>query len=125
VGSRIERGEPCKLTTNQCDGPRLICAPLTPGAPRRCRPLPAKGELCGDPEHSMECQPGLFCEINDATPRCKSPLPRGAACRAEDACEDGLVCKGLVLGEVVITYAGAQKVVKPGQCKLKSSEATP
>ncbi|MFT3775720.1 MAG: hypothetical protein QM820_61015 [Minicystis sp.] len=118
-------GEPCKLTVNQCDGPRLTCAPPSPGAPRRCRPLPAKGELCGDPEISQECQPGLFCDINDAIPKCKSFLPPGAACRTEDACEDGLVCDGLVLGEISIRTSGAHKVTKAGQCKPKPSTAIP
>jgi hypothetical protein len=115
---RLGADEACQESRLPCAEP-LVCNPSRPGA-ATCGPPPGEGESCGSREQSRFCQPGLFCDINEPKPRCRKPLPVGAACRTEDACDERLDCEGLVLGAPTLVYAGASVVRAPGHCRPRA-----
>lgn len=106
---RADVGEECRGHWQWCkDG--LVCDgyragnddghygyPETPG---RCSAGKRLGEGCVPPSTASGevCEAPLFCDWGADAPVCRAPLAEGAECRWLDACADGLVCRGLVLG---------------------------
>jgi hypothetical protein len=71
----------------------------SPGTKGRCSVGRGEGEACVPQRRSDElCAPGLVCDWGVDKPVCRRPLAAGDECGWADACGDGLVCAGLVLG---------------------------
>jgi hypothetical protein len=72
---RPKLGQACDGTV-QCE--TGYCARATVEAHGSCRVLPSEGELCSQPAGSIDCQPGLYCDLNAKKQVCKNPLPKGS-----------------------------------------------
>ncbi len=77
----------------------------TPEMPGKCAQPGAASAACDEDD---DCQAGLFCNTETATPVCAARTAAGGACSAFEACPDGQRCIGLVVNDTtgVTTKAG-------------------
>ncbi len=71
----------------------LACQDVAIAFPEGCKQalsgLQPAGAACN---HSLECDTGLYCELNACPGTCAAPLAEGAPCGDTDTCESGLTC---------------------------------
>lgn len=114
----------CDDTTgNVYCGPGLFCVATGGGTAGTCLGRGKAGDACtvfsfGD----TNCQIDLYCDASGANPVCASRLATGAACSSFDACQDGLDCLGLDLGNGTAGKCGAFLDVG-GSCDSTSPES--
>lgn len=91
--------------------------------PGTCRAPREAGERCDDAPED-HCRVGLACRWGDPEPTCQPPLARGATCRWDDACADGLACVGLALHGVAEGHRH-YKVARAGTCAPRLDAGDP
>lgn len=71
----------------------LDCTDVAIDFPEECKQ--ALDGLVGEDQdcnHSLECEPGLYCDISTCPGTCREPLAEGATCGPTDRCAPGHTC---------------------------------
>ncbi|APR80442.1 Hypothetical protein A7982_05789 [Minicystis rosea] len=109
----LREGDACPAPAGCAEG--LFCQ-HEGREPGRCRRELAAGEICATVEEVRVCGAGLMCDFGKDPPVCAAPLAEGAVCSTDDACGEGLRCRGLQHNTRRHKYGSTLEVARKGKC---------